>query len=53
MNVQVKQGDNVDTKQVLGTVFSDSSKGNTSVLKFMITEETVNLDPELWISKKN
>ncbi len=53
VNVQVKQGDNVDTKQVLGTVFSDSSKGNTSVLKFMITEETVNLDPELWISKKN
>jgi len=53
VNVQVKQGDNVDTKQLLGTVFSDTSKGNTSILKFMITEETVNLDPELWISKKN
>ncbi len=53
VNVLVKQGDNVDTKQVLGTVFSDSSKGNEAVLKFMITEETVNLDPELWISKKN
>jgi septal ring factor EnvC (AmiA/AmiB activator) len=53
INVAVKSGDNVDTKQLLGYVYNDSEKGNEAVLKFMITEEKVNLDPELWISKKN
>jgi thymidine phosphorylase len=51
--VGVKTGDKVDTKQIIGTVYNDSEKGNEAVLKFMVTEEKVNLDPELWISKKN
>lgn len=53
VNVTVKAGDKVDTKQLLGYVYNDREKGNEAVLKFMITEEKVNLDPELWISKKN
>jgi septal ring factor EnvC (AmiA/AmiB activator) len=53
VNVTVKTGDKVDTKQIIGTVFNDKDKGNEAVLKFMVTEEKVNLDPELWISKKN
>lgn len=53
VNVLVKTGENVETKQRIGFVFNDKEKGNEAVLKFMITEEKVNLDPELWISKKN
>jgi septal ring factor EnvC (AmiA/AmiB activator) len=53
INVVVKTGDKVDTKQIIATVYNDIEKGNEAVLKFMITEEKVNLDPELWISKKN
>jgi septal ring factor EnvC (AmiA/AmiB activator) len=53
INVGVKTGDKVDSKQIIGTVYNDSEKGNEAVLKFMVTEEKVNLDPELWISKKN
>jgi len=53
VNVTVKAGDKVETKQLLGYVYNDRERGNEAVLKFMITEEKVNLDPELWISKKN
>ncbi len=53
VNVAVKAGDKVDTKQLLGYVYNDRERGDEAVLKFMITEEKVNLDPELWISKKN
>jgi len=53
INVIVKTGDKVETKQVIGSVYNDNEKGNEAVLKFMVTEEKVNLDPELWISKKN
>jgi murein hydrolase activator len=53
VNVTVKAGDKVETKQVIGSVYNDNEKGNEAVLKFMVTEEKVNLDPELWISKKN
>lgn len=53
VGVSVKSGDKVETRQVIGNVYNDPDKGNEAVLKFMITEETVNLDPELWISKKN
>jgi septal ring factor EnvC (AmiA/AmiB activator) len=53
INVVVKTGDKVETKQIIGSVYNDNEKGNEAVLKFMVTEEKVNLDPELWISKKN
>jgi septal ring factor EnvC (AmiA/AmiB activator) len=53
VDVKVKTGDKVNTKQEIGKVFRDSENGDKATLKFMIFEEKVNLDPELWISKKN
>lgn len=52
INVKVKNGDKVNTKQEIGEVFSDSADSNNCVLKFMVTLETKYEDPELWISKK-
>jgi murein hydrolase activator len=51
VNVKVKKGDKVVTKQYLGDVYSDPSENNNCILKFMIFE-TKYQDPELWISKK-
>jgi len=53
VNVKVKKGDKVETKQEIGKVFNDSENGDKAVLKFMVFEDKVKLDPELWISKKN
>ncbi len=52
VNVKVKQGEKVTTKQSIGDVFCETENGNNSVLKFMIFDEKLKLDPELWISKK-
>lgn len=51
VNLKVKPGDKVDTKQVIGDVFCESENGNKAILKFMIFEEKEKLDPEAWISK--
>jgi len=51
VDLKVKQGDKVDTKQDIGNVFCDTDNGNKSILKFMIFEEKEKLDPEAWISK--
>ena len=53
VNVKVKVGDKVDTKQEIGRVFNDTENGDKAILKFMVFEETLKMDPELWISKKN
>ena len=53
VGVKVKKGDKVETKQEIGRVFSDSENGDKAILKFMVFDEKVKLDPELWISKKN
>jgi murein hydrolase activator len=53
VNVKVKAGDKVETKQEIGKVFNDAENGDKAILKFMVFEETVKMDPELWISKKN
>jgi septal ring factor EnvC (AmiA/AmiB activator) len=53
VGVKVKKGDKVETKQEIGRVFSDSENGDKAILKFMVFEDKVKLDPELWISKKN
>ncbi|MDP4223204.1 MAG: peptidoglycan DD-metalloendopeptidase family protein [Bacteroidota bacterium] len=53
INVRVKQGDKVETKQQIGKVFRDTENGDKAILKFIVSEERVYLDPELWISKKN
>ena len=53
VNVIVKAGDKVSTKQKIGTVFVDKDDSDKAILKFMVFEEKSKLDPELWISKKN
>jgi murein hydrolase activator len=53
IDVRVKQGDKVVTNQQIGKVFRDTENGDKAILKFIVTEEKVYLDPELWISKKN
>jgi septal ring factor EnvC (AmiA/AmiB activator) len=53
MNVKVKKGDKVGTRQEIGHVFMDPENGDKAILKFMVFENKVKLDPELWISKKN
>lgn len=50
VNVKVKPGDKVDTKQYIGDVFSDPGSDNNCVLEFMIYETNFH-DPEAWIAK--
>jgi murein DD-endopeptidase MepM/ murein hydrolase activator NlpD len=49
-SVSVQVGQAVDTKQDLGTVFTDREEDNKTVLKFQIRHEYDKLDPEKWIS---
>ncbi len=52
VNVKVKTGDKIITKQNIGDVYSDPGDNNNSTLKFMIFETNAKyLDPEIWISK--
>lgn len=51
VNVKVRKGDNVVTKQELGDVFADPADNNSSTIKFMIYDQQKFLDPELWIAK--
>lgn len=50
INVKVKPGDKVDTKQYIGEVYSDPANNNICVLEFMIYETKFH-DPEAWIAK--
>ena len=54
LDVKVKKGDTVETKQVLGKIGHDNEKG--SVLNFQIWQnvgksQLVKLNPELWLAK--
>ena len=52
INVKVKPGQKVITKQDIGDVYSDPATEN-SILKFMIFETNSKyMDPEYWIVKK-
>jgi septal ring factor EnvC (AmiA/AmiB activator) len=52
VDVKVKSGDKLETKQEIGNVYCDPDENYNSVLKFMIFETNAKyLDPELWISK--
>lgn len=50
VNVKVKRGDKVVTKQDIGDVYSDPKDSYNCVLKFMIFEAKYQ-DPEIWIAK--
>jgi murein hydrolase activator len=51
VDLKVKKGDKVETKQEIGEVYCDTENGNKAILKFMIFEEKEKLDPESWIAK--
>jgi len=50
VNVRVKTGDNVLTKEVLGEAFSDEEH-NISMVHFEVWQEREILNPEEWLSK--
>jgi septal ring factor EnvC (AmiA/AmiB activator) len=47
--VYVKQGDKVNTGQALGKIYTDTEKGNSTLLHFEIWKEQTKLDPQAWI----
>jgi len=51
VDLKVKTGDRVETKQEIGNVFCETDNGNKAILKFMIYEEKEKQDPEVWITK--
>ena len=48
-STSVKQGDDVTTRQELGTVFIDTSNDNRTVLHFQLRKERDKLNPERWL----
>lgn len=51
IDVKVKTGDHVKTRQVIGKVFTDIDT-KSSILHLEILEEKKRLDPEIWLAKK-
>jgi septal ring factor EnvC (AmiA/AmiB activator) len=47
--VYVKSGDEVVTRQAIGTIFTDTEKGNETILHFQIWKERTKLNPATWI----
>ncbi len=47
----VKQGDKVTAKQIIGTIFSDSEEGNKTVLYFQVWKDKEIQNPEFWLAK--
>ncbi len=51
VNVRVKAGDKIETKEIIGDVYLDKERQGKSILKFMIFKEKIKLNPEEWIAK--
>ena len=49
--LQVKQGDKVETKQAIGTIYTDAEDDQKTELYFQIYKDRDILNPELWIAK--
>ncbi|MDR1115693.1 MAG: peptidoglycan DD-metalloendopeptidase family protein [Tannerella sp.] len=49
--VYVKAGDSVGTQQALGKIFTDTEKGNETILHFQIWKERTKLNPLSWIRR--
>jgi septal ring factor EnvC (AmiA/AmiB activator) len=47
--VYVKAGDVVATRQTIGKIYTDTEKGNETVLHFEIWKERAKLNPETWV----
>lgn len=50
--VYVKAGNNVTTKQDIGTIFTDPEEAGKTILKFQVWYENQKLNPEDWIVKQ-
>ena len=50
-SLSVKQGDMVDTKQAIGTIFTDPEQDQKTELYFQIYKDKNILNPEAWIAK--
>jgi septal ring factor EnvC (AmiA/AmiB activator) len=50
-SLSVKQGDKVETKQAIGTIFTDPEQDQKTELYFQIYKDRNILNPELWIAK--
>lgn len=50
-SASVKSGDTVQTKQPIGTVFSDGADGGRTVLHFQLRREKDKLNPEPWLNR--
>lgn len=50
-SANVKSGDTVTTRQILGTVFSDGSDSGRTVLHFQLRKEKEKLNPEPWLDR--
>ncbi|MDO4755260.1 MAG: peptidoglycan DD-metalloendopeptidase family protein [Parabacteroides sp.] len=47
--VYVKAGDKVDTRQVIGRIFTDTEDGNATILHFQLWKERTKLNPKPWL----
>ena len=50
-SLNVKQGDQVETKQVIGTIFTDPEQDQKTELYFQIYKDMNIVNPELWIAR--
>lgn len=50
-SLNVKQGDHVETKQALGTIFTDPEQDQKTELYFQIYKDMNIVNPELWIAR--
>ena len=50
-SLSVKQGDKVDTKQTIGTIFTDPEQDQKTELYFQIYKDRDIQNPELWIAR--
>ncbi len=50
VDVKVKNGQKINSKQELGTIYTDTDSGRT-VLQLQIWRETTKLNPQLWLAK--
>jgi len=49
--LNVKQGDKVETKQTIGTIYTDAEQDQKTELYFQIYQDRNILNPELWIAR--